>query len=140
LNVVLGAFREFFDSVKLKAIPRIGGGGIHESPVWRPAYTFEHTVCRADADRIKVLEGGAHLHSDHVFWHDAPVYFAQFSADGQRVVTASSDGTARLWDLPIVMSKDREEDVLLLVDLAEATCGFALQTAGQTEILAALTP
>jgi len=63
---VLGAFREFFDSVKLKAIPRIAGGGIHESPIWRPAYPFEHTVCRADADRIKVLEGGAHLYSDHV--------------------------------------------------------------------------
>jgi WD40 repeat protein len=30
--------------------------------------------------------------------HDAEVSSAQFSADGQRVVTASSDGTARVWD------------------------------------------
>jgi len=30
--------------------------------------------------------------------HDGRVYSAQFSADGQRVVTASADGTARVWD------------------------------------------
>jgi hypothetical protein len=30
--------------------------------------------------------------------HDAGVYSAQFSADGQRVVTASGDKTARVWD------------------------------------------
>ena len=30
--------------------------------------------------------------------HDGEVRSAQFSADGQRVVTASDDGTARLWD------------------------------------------
>jgi len=30
--------------------------------------------------------------------HDAGVYSAQFSPDGQRVVTASGDNTARLWD------------------------------------------
>jgi hypothetical protein len=30
--------------------------------------------------------------------HDGAVYSAQFSADGQRVVTASEDGTARVWD------------------------------------------
>jgi WD domain, G-beta repeat len=30
--------------------------------------------------------------------HDGTVYSAQFSADGQRVVTASNDKTARVWD------------------------------------------
>jgi WD40 repeat protein len=30
--------------------------------------------------------------------HEQPVNSAQFSPDGQRVVTASKDGTARLWD------------------------------------------
>src|SRR4029077_13044043 len=30
--------------------------------------------------------------------HDGAVLSAQFSADGQRVVTASLDGTARVWD------------------------------------------
>jgi WD40 repeat protein len=30
--------------------------------------------------------------------HEGSVYFAQFSPDGQRVLTASQDNTARLWD------------------------------------------
>ena len=30
--------------------------------------------------------------------HEDAVYSAQFSPDGQRVVTASADKTARLWD------------------------------------------
>jgi WD40 repeat protein len=33
-----------------------------------------------------------------VMKHDGPVYSAQFSADGQRVVTASWDQTARVWN------------------------------------------
>jgi WD40 repeat protein len=59
--------------------------------------------------------------------HDGEVLSAQFSADGQRVVTASRDKTARVWDAP--------DDVLLLADLAEAACGSVLQASGQTEIL-----
>jgi WD40 repeat protein len=31
--------------------------------------------------------------------HQAPVNSASFSPDGQQVVTASDDGTARLWDI-----------------------------------------
>jgi WD40 repeat protein/tetratricopeptide (TPR) repeat protein len=34
----------------------------------------------------------------HVFHHDDVIYEANFSRDGQSVVTASKDGTARVWD------------------------------------------
>jgi hypothetical protein len=68
------------------------------------------------------------------------VYSAQFSADGQRVVTASVDGTARIWDVPTTRSQDTRDDVLLLADLAEATGGFALKASGQTETLITQTP
>jgi WD40 repeat protein len=33
-----------------------------------------------------------------VAWHAYPVTSAAFSQDGSRIVTASSDKTARLWD------------------------------------------
>jgi dipeptidyl aminopeptidase/acylaminoacyl peptidase len=72
--------------------------------------------------------------------HGNWVISAQFSPDGQQVVTASFDNTACLWDDPTITSKDTAEDMLLLADLAEATCGVALQTSGQTEILSLLTP
>jgi hypothetical protein len=60
---------------------------------------------------------------------------AQFSPDGQRIVTATFNKTARLWDVPTLSSKDTAEDILLLADLAEATCGIVMQTAGQAETL-----
>ena len=72
--------------------------------------------------------------------HDDAVSSAQFSADGQRVVTASDDRTARVWDIPTITAKDSAADVNMLTDLAEATAGLDLQAFGQTEILAALTP
>ena len=34
----------------------------------------------------------------HCWFHDLPVNYAEFSPDGSRVVTASEDGTARVWD------------------------------------------
>jgi hypothetical protein len=72
--------------------------------------------------------------------HDGAVRSARFSDDGQRVVTASADHTARVWDIPTITRKDSADDANLLADLAEATGGLALQAFGQTEILAALTP
>jgi hypothetical protein len=72
--------------------------------------------------------------------HDNLVYSAQFSADGQQVATALGDRTVRVWDTPAITSEDTSDDVLLLADLAEATCGSFLQASGQSEILILLTP
>ena len=41
----------------------------------------------ADGREIVLLEG-----------HDGAVFSAAFSPDGARIVTASADGTARIWD------------------------------------------
>jgi WD40 repeat protein len=71
--------------------------------------------------------------------HYGAVNSAQFSPDGQRVVTASRDNTARLWDVPSMSGKDTAEDLLLFADLAEATANIALQTSSQEEILKVLT-
>jgi len=72
--------------------------------------------------------------------HDKEVNAAQFSPNGQRVVTASNDATARLWDVPTISSTDTVEDLLLLADLAEATGGLALQTSGRAELWNILSP
>jgi WD domain, G-beta repeat. len=72
--------------------------------------------------------------------HEAWVNSAQFSPDSQRVVTASGDTTAGLWDAVVVLDKDTREDILLLAQLAEATTGVALETLGQAENFTVLTP
>jgi WD40 domain-containing protein len=71
--------------------------------------------------------------------HDPTVSSAQFSPDSQRIVTASGDRTARLWDSVSATDKDTTDDVLLLAELAEAASGVALETVGQAENLTALT-
>ena len=38
------------------------------------------------------------IHLAEPLTHEAAVYFAQFSPDGRHVLTASGDGTARVWD------------------------------------------
>jgi hypothetical protein len=72
--------------------------------------------------------------------HEGEVRSAQLSPDGQWVVTASDDRTARLWDAVIVTDNDTTEDVLLLAELAGATVGLTLETVGEVENLTLLTP
>jgi hypothetical protein len=71
--------------------------------------------------------------------HEATVMSAQFSPDGQRVVTASDDNTARVRDTVGLTDKDTTEDILLFAQLAEATAGVVWETVGQSENLKVLT-
>ena len=96
-----------------------------------PAFISQNTARVWDAATGKALS--------EPMKHDAAVFSAQFSPDGQRVVTASSAKTARVWDIPTITNKDSADDANLLADLAEATAGLTLQAFGQTEILTALT-
>ena len=52
--------------------------------------------------------------------HESGVLSAKFSPDGQRVVTASKDGTARLWDAISVTDKDSNEDISLFAELLKS--------------------
>jgi Novel STAND NTPase 1 len=71
--------------------------------------------------------------------HDAALDYAEFSPDGQRVVTASAD-TAQLWDVAIMTDKATKDDIPLLAELAEATAGVTLETVGEAENLKLRTP
>jgi hypothetical protein len=64
---------------------------------------------------------------------------AQFSPDGQRVVTASGV-TAQVWDVATITDKDTKEDILLLAELAEAIGGVTSEIIGQAENLTLLAP
>jgi hypothetical protein len=114
----------------------------HDGAVWSAQFSPEgQRVVTASYDgTARVWDAATGKALGQPMKHDGPVNAAQFSPEGQRVVTASYDGTARVWDVLTITTKDSADDVNLLIDLAEATAGLALQAFGQTEILAALTP
>jgi hypothetical protein len=61
--------------------------------------------------------------------HSGWVTTAAFSADGTRVVTASGDGTARVWDAQVGTPEDSAD----LADLAEALGGLRFSPTGAHE-------
>jgi hypothetical protein len=58
--------------------------------------------------------------------HQGQVTAACFSPDGTRIVTASSDNTARVWDAPAYTA----EEATQLTDLAEAVAGVTVSEFG----------
>jgi WD40 repeat protein len=65
--------------------------------------------------------------------HDGAVTYAGFSPDGRRIVTASGQGTARIWNVPI--SDDRPSDDW--IRLAQMLSGSRFDLGGE---LVPLTP
>jgi hypothetical protein len=61
--------------------------------------------------------------------HPAELRFAEFSPDGQRVVTACRDNTARVWDVGLALSRCPD----WLLRLAEALSGNRLNEQGILE-------
>ena len=60
--------------------------------------------------------------------HRYQVYNARFSHDSRRLVTASLDGTARIWTM--TLGDDTPESVAVLADLAELVGGMRLSDSG----------
>ena len=62
---------------------------------WTPTRGAQNRGCAAN---VLVSQPGDPNLVGTPMQHDSYIFSAQFSPDGQRVVTASKDGTTRLWD------------------------------------------
>ena len=61
--------------------------------------------------------------------HPSVVASAEFSADGDHILTAAADGRARVWDLPVGTAAD----VADLAALAEIVAGYHLDSSGELD-------
>ena len=66
--------------------------------------------------------------------HQDGVYYAAFSPDGRRVVTASYDNTARVWNVLIDCCAS-QSDADRLATLAEAVSGYEVSETGSLTAL-----
>ena len=62
------------------------------------AFTCMLLIQDAWALPVAILPAGSLTLHDKIFGFDSVKVFAHFSPDGQRLLTASDDGTARVWD------------------------------------------
>jgi WD40 repeat protein len=65
--------------------------------------------------------------------HQGEVNSDAFSPDGRRVVTASADRAARVWD--VLLGSASPEDAARLADLAEAVGGYQVNELGSPVFL-----
>ena len=69
----------------------------------------DESLRQANAGRIQTSSPGV---IGAPMEHDAIIYSARFSPDGKRIVTASKDGTARVWDAAMTTKLFRRDSAL----------------------------
>ncbi|MCY2991069.1 MAG: WD40 repeat domain-containing protein [Planctomycetota bacterium] len=68
--------------------------------------------------------------------HEGSVLSAGFSPDGARVVTASEDQTARVWDVPVAVERDEIAQISSnVIAWARAVAGLRFKENGELEII-----
>jgi WD40 repeat protein len=76
------------------------GGNPRDSLNWMlQAYELAPREDSARASYVRLIEARGRGLPERTFWCDGALRAASFSPDGRTVVTASKDGTARLWDV-----------------------------------------
>src|SRR5204863_189768 len=79
---------------------RVEDGDLFGSLPWLvEALRLDKKAPRREIDRTRLAAVLRQTPKLVQLWsHDGPVLYAEFSPDGRRVVTASADNTARVWD------------------------------------------
>ncbi|HEV2375324.1 MAG TPA: trypsin-like peptidase domain-containing protein [Streptosporangiaceae bacterium] len=85
-----------WSSDDLRERSRLAGTQLVEDIAWSP--TGEYAAVADWQTEVSIWQPGASAEPARLAGHTAPLYAADWSRSGQFVLTASSDGTARLWD------------------------------------------
>ena len=92
-NGATGAPGRVFDTKELRDEAR--GASVHSAAFAPDGRTVVLVIARRPYVYLWNVEDG----NAYELWHKEPVAQAMFSSNGQRIVTASDDGIARLWDV-----------------------------------------
>src|SRR5690242_16443399 len=91
----------------------------HSGPISGIAAYRDKLIATAGYDSQVILWDQASGRALNRVWHDHLANQCSFSADGTRLVTSSSDYTARLWSVPglrlLSLFNDQDDDVEMSV-------------------------
>ncbi|MFT5152338.1 MAG: WD40 repeat protein/serine/threonine protein kinase [Planctomycetota bacterium] len=88
---------------------------------WTP--DGRRVVSLSQSPRLHVWRAGNLSHAYQLSGHAGPVNWATFAANGRRAITASADGTLRVWHTPVGRDEDERLDPGTCIGVLEGHAG-----------------